>query len=349
MSNSGNTTMLYNYLNSFSGNFLSFFTALGIMLICGKKFISIMHNWQHEGQPIREDGPKSHLATKKGTPTMGGLLILFAIIVSTLLCANLRNSFTWVCLGVLVVFGAAGFSDDYVKVKKHTPNAMTAKVKLLIQFATALGVAAFAVYQYEPPLRFTTVIPFFDASLPLWYFYIPFVMIVIAGASNALNLSDGLDGLASGLAIPSFLAFGLIAFLLGFGYYNILPFQNLSVICSATIGACLGFLWFNCSPAKIFMGDTGSLALGALIGTISVLVKQELLLALVGIVFVIEALSVMIQVFWYKRTKKRVFLMAPIHHHFEQLGWKENTVVARFVIVAWIAAILGLLSLVVSF
>ncbi len=341
--------MLYNYLSPFIANFAALFTSLIIMLACGNRFIAKMHAWQHEGQPIREDGPKSHLATKKGTPTMGGLLILFAMIVTALLYCDLTSIYTWICVAILVIFGIAGFSDDYVKVKKHTPNAMTAKVKLIIQFAAALGVALFSVYQYNGTLRYSTIIPFFDYRLNLWYFYIPFIMVVIAGASNAVNLSDGLDGLASGLAIPSFLAFGIIALILGFGDYGIVPFQNLSIFCSATIGACLGFLWFNCAPAKIFMGDTGSLALGALLGTIAVLEKQELLLAIIGIVFVIEALSVMIQVFWYKRTKKRVFLMAPIHHHFEQLGWKETTVVSRFVIIAWIAAILGLLSLVVSF
>lgn len=338
--------MLYSFLNPLYADILAFFTALIIMLACGGKFIAVMHAWQHEGQPIRECGPQSHLVSKKGTPTMGGLLILSAVIVSVLLYANLSLGATWVCLGVLTVFGAAGFYDDYIKVKKHTPNAMTARVKLLIQFAAALGIALFAVDQYQIPLKYGVIIPYFNITVNLWYFFIPFAMIVIAGASNAVNLSDGLDGLAAGLLIPPFIVLGVIALLIGFGLPDSLPYPSLSVVCAAVIGACAGFLWFNCSPAKIFMGDTGSLSLGALLGTIAVLAKQEILLAVIGFVFVIEALSVMIQVFWYKRTKKRVFLMAPIHHHFEQLGWKETTVVMRFWIIGWIAAVLGLISII---
>lgn len=338
--------MLYSFLNPLYADILAFFTALIIMLACGGKFIAVMHAWQHEGQPIRECGPQSHLVSKKGTPTMGGLLILSAVIVSVLLYANLSLGATWVCLGVLTVFGAAGFYDDYIKVKKHTPDAMTAHVKLLIQFAAALGIALFAVDQYQMPLKYGVIIPYFNITVNLWYFFIPFAMIVIAGASNAVNLSDGLDGLAAGLLIPPFIVLGVIALLIGFGLPDSLPYPSLSVVCAAVIGACAGFLWFNCSPAKIFMGDTGSLSLGALLGTIAVLAKQEILLAVIGFVFVIEALSVMIQVFWYKRTKKRVFLMAPIHHHFEQLGWKETTVVMRFWIIGWIAAVLGLISII---
>lgn len=338
--------MLYSFLNPLYADILAFFTALIIMLAGGGKFIAVMHAWQHEGQPIRECGPKSHLVSKKGTPTMGGLLILSAVILSVLLCANLTLGTTWVCLGVLVVFGAAGFYDDYIKVKKHTPDAMTARVKLFIQFAAAFGIALFAVNQYNDPLRYGVIVPYLNITVSLWYFFVPFAMVVVAGASNAVNLSDGLDGLAAGLLIPPFAVLGVITVLIGFEFYTFMPYPSLSVFCSAVIGACTGFLWFNCSPAKIFMGDTGSLSLGALLGTIAVLSKQELLLAVIGFVFVIEALSVMIQVFWYKRTKKRVFLMAPIHHHFEQLGWKETTVVMRFWIIGWIAAVLGLLSII---
>lgn len=338
--------MLYSFLNPLCADVLAFFTALTVMLAGGGKFIAVMHAWQHEGQPIRECGPKSHLVSKKGTPTMGGLLILSAVIISVLLYANLTLGATWICLGVLVVFGAAGFYDDYIKVKKHTPDAMTARVKLLIQFAAALGIALFAVSQYNDPLKYGVIIPYLNITVNLWYFYVPFAMVVVAGASNAVNLSDGLDGLAAGLLIPPFAVLGIITVLIGFEFYTFMPYPSLSVVCSAVIGACAGFLWFNCSPAKIFMGDTGSLSLGALLGTIAVLSKQELLLAVIGFVFVLEALSVMIQVFWYKRTKKRVFLMAPIHHHFEQLGWKETTVVMRFWIIGWIAAVLGLLSII---
>ena len=269
---------------------------------------------------------------------MGGILILLSIIISTLLFADITDSATWVLLGVMLVFGAAGFFDDYVKVKKHTPDALTVSAKLFIQFAAAFGIAFYAIMQYDPSFRFRLVfsyIPYW--SINLRYLYILFVMIVIAGTSNAVNLSDGLDGLAAGLLIPAFLVFGIVMFLIDIGTYS-----NMATISAATIGACLGFLWFNCSPAKIFMGDTGSLALGALLGSIAAISKLEILLAVVGIVFVVESLSVMIQVFWYKQTQKRVFLMAPIHHHFEQLGWKETTVVMRFWIVAWIAAVIGL-------
>ena len=335
--------MLYSFLNPLYADILAFFTALIIMLACGGKFIAVMHAWQHEGQPIRECGPQSHLVSKKGTPTMGGLLILSAVIVSVLLYANLSLGATWVCLGVLTVFGAAGFYDDYIKVKKHTPDAMTARVKLLIQFAAALGIALFAVDQYQIPLKYGVIIPYFNITVNLWYFFIPFAMIVIAGASNAVNLSDGLDGLAAGLLIPPFIVLGVIALLIGFGLPDSLPYPSLSVVCAAVIGACAGFLWFNCSPAKIFMGDTGSLSLGALLGTIAVLAKQEILLAVIGFVFVIEALSVMIQVFWYKRTKKRVFLMAPIHHHFEMSGWSEWKIDIVFWLIAVICSVVTLM------
>jgi len=327
-------------------------TAFAITILCGSRFIEFLHKKQHDGQPIREDGPKSHLLTKKGTPTMGGLLMLAAIILSCLLWGILSNVFLWLCLLVLLVYGLTGFADDYVKVKKHTPDAMTAKMKLLLQFSTALAVVWLISCQTPEALRYRLFFPFFNFSVNLSLLYIPFAMVVIAGASNAVNLSDGLDGLAAGLSFIAFTAFAIIGGVTGSqnaGYFNS-PFipgsSEAAIVCVATAGACLGFLWFNCSPARVFMGDTGSLALGALLGTIAVILKHELLLAIIGIVFVAEALSVMIQVFWYKRTKTRVFLMAPIHHHFEQLGWKETAVVIRFWIIALLAAVLGLGSLV---
>ncbi|MBP5399105.1 MAG: phospho-N-acetylmuramoyl-pentapeptide-transferase [Alphaproteobacteria bacterium] len=333
--------MLFNFLNPISASILAFLTSLLIVILTGKKFIAYMHSWQHEGQPIRECGPKSHLKTKKGTPTMGGLLILLSIIFSTLLYAQLSSGFTWICIAVIVVFGATGFWDDYIKIKKHTAAALTARIKLLIQFSVAFAIAIFAISQFRENIKFSVIIPYINFPINLWYFYIPFVMFVIAGTSNSVNLSDGLDGLASGLLIPAFGYFFLSTLLT----FNFAPLGNLSIICAATMGACLGFLWHNSFPAKIFMGDTGSLALGALLGTIAVLCKQEIILAIVGIVFVIESLSVMIQVFWYKRTKTRVFLMAPIHHHFEQKGYPETCIVMRFWIVAWIAAVIGIISL----
>lgn len=337
--------MLFSLLNPISAGILAFLTSLLIVLISGNKFIAFMHAWQHEGQPIRECGPQNHLKTKKGTPTMGGLLILLSIIISTLLYAELSSGFTWICIAVIVVFGATGFWDDYVKVKKHTPDAMTAKIKLLIQFSVAFGVALFAIFQYQNPLKLSVIIPYINFPVYIWYFYIPLIMFVIAGSSNSVNLSDGLDGLAAGLLIPAFAYFLLSTIIFTLSFYQLAPFGNLSIICAATMGACLGFLWFNSFPAKIFMGDTGSLALGALLGTIAVLTKQEIMLAIVGIIFVIESLSVMIQVFWYKRTKTRVFLMAPIHHHFEQKGYQETCIVMRFWIIAWTAFIIGIISL----
>ena len=333
--------MLFSFLNPISASILAFLTSTLIVLLAGKRFIAYMHAWQHEGQPIRECGPQNHLKTKKGTPTMGGLLILLAIIISTLLYAELSSGFTWICIAVIIVFGATGFWDDYVKVKKHTPDAMTAKIKLLIQFAVALVIAIFAISQFKENIKFSVIIPYINFPINLWYFYIPLIMLVIAGTSNSVNLSDGLDGLAAGLLIPAFTYF-FLSTLFAFGYTLV---GNLNVVCAATMGACLGFLWHNSFPAKIFMGDTGSLALGALLGTVAVLTKQEIMLAIVGIIFVIESLSVMIQVFWYKRTKTRVFLMAPIHHHFEQKGYPETCIVMRFWIVAWIASVIGIISL----
>ena len=255
-------------------------------------------------------------------------------------------------LAVILVFGATGFADDYVKVKKHTPDAMTAKMKLLLQFVTAFAVVWLVTANTSENLRFSLVVPYVNRIFDLWWLYLPFAMVVIAGTSNAVNLSDGLDGLAGSLCLTAFSAFGVIAFTTAFpetvNFRSVLIPEcgEVAVVCAAAAGACLGFLWFNSSPAKVFMGDTGSLALGALLGTVAVMTKHEILLAVIGFVFVAEALSVMIQVFWYKRTKKRVFLMAPIHHHFEQLGWKETTVVARFRIVAVVCAVIGLFSLI---
>lgn len=350
--------MLYNLTALFNSlpfrSFAAFFTALIIALLCGRKLIAFLRNHQAKGQPIREDGPQSHLLTKKGTPTMGGLLILGSCMLSTILWANLHNSYIWVSMSVLLVYGLTGFVDDYVKVTKQTANAMTAKMKLFLQFATALA-AVWIISQTLPETeRFALTIPYFkNLALNLCWFYIPFAMVVIAGSSNAVNLSDGLDGLASGLLIISFFVFMIIAYICGTDLaagFHLLPIPQageIAVLCAAVIGGCLGFLWFNAPPAKVFMGDTGSLALGALLGTVAVMTKHEILLAIVGGVFVIEALSVMIQVAYFKKTKgKRFFKMAPIHHHFEQLGWKETNVVIRFWIVAFILGIIGLASLI---
>ena len=348
--------MLYDFLN-FSDDilirsFFSFITALAIALACGKKLIAFLHHHQSKGQPIREDGPQSHLLTKKGTPTMGGLLILGSGTLSALLWCNLTNIFVWLCILVLVIYGGTGFADDYVKVKKQTPNAMTAKMKLLLQFATAFFVVFIISINTMESSRYSVTIPFFkDVAVNLWYFYVPFAMVVIAGASNAVNLTDGLDGLASGLMILALIVFTVVscicsgptAFDLQIPY--IAPCEEVAVFCSAIIGGCLGFLWFNAPKAQVFMGDTGSIALGALLGTVAVMCKQEILLAIVGGVFVMETLSVMIQVLYFKKTGgKRFFKMAPIHHHFEQLGWNETCVVVRFWVIGFILAVIGLSS-----
>lgn len=283
---------------------------------------------------------------------MGGLLILGTATAAILLFASLLNPMVWVCLAVMWIYGVVGFADDYVKVTKQTSNAMTAKMKLLLQFMTAL-VSVLVISYYTPAgSRYSLTIPYFkDLALNLWLFYVPFAMVVIAGASNAVNLSDGLDGLAGGLLVAAFAFFALAAYVCGtdvaqYFYVRALPgMGEVAVVCAAVAGGCVGFLWFNAPPAKVFMGDTGSLALGALLGTVAVMLKQEVMLAIVGGIFVLEALSVMIQVFWFKRTGRRVFKMAPIHHHFEQCGWPETTVVLRFWIVALMLLLAGLPAL----
>lgn len=331
---------------------LAFFAALALGLLFGGRLIEFLHHHQKKGQPIREDGPQSHLLTKKGTPTMGGLLILGTATAAILLFASLLNPMVWVCLAVMWIYGVVGFADDYVKVTKQTSNAMTAKMKLLLQFMTAL-VSVLVISYYTPAgSRYSLTIPYFkDLALNLWLFYVPFAMVVIAGASNAVNLSDGLDGLAGGLLVAAFAFFALAAYVCGtdvaqYFYVRALPgMGEVAVVCAAVAGGGVGFLWFNAPPAKVFMGDTGSLALGALLGTVAVMLKQEVMLAIVGGIFVLEALSVMIQVFWFKRTGRRVFKMAPIHHHFEQCGWPETTVVLRFWIVALMLLLAGLPAL----
>ncbi|MBE6452880.1 MAG: phospho-N-acetylmuramoyl-pentapeptide-transferase [Alphaproteobacteria bacterium] len=343
------------YLNTvYTRSFIAFFISLIVSLCWGERLINFLRLHQKKGQPIRECGPQSHLETKKGTPTMGGILILISTILSILLCADLSNAFIWTILLVLTVYGFVGFADDYTKVTKQTSNAMSAKMKLFLQFLTSIIAITIISYQTPSDSRFLLTIPYFkDLSINLCWFYIPFAMIVITGASNAVNLSDGLDGLASGLMILVLPVFLVIAYICGselFSDFYILPIPNaaeVSITCAAVIGSCLGFLWFNSSPAKVFMGDTGSLALGAYLGTISIILKHEILLAIVGSIFVIEALSVMLQVFWFKRTGgKRLFKMAPIHHHFEQCGWPETRVVNRFWIVGFILMIIGFLAII---
>jgi phospho-N-acetylmuramoyl-pentapeptide-transferase len=328
-------------------------TGLLIVFLFGPWMISLLRLRQGKGQPIREDGPQSHLLTKRGTPTMGGLMILAGVLISTLLWANLENHYVWVVLFVTVGFGAIGFYDDYLKVTKQSHKGFSGRSRLAIE-ALIAAVACIAIsYMATPGLANKLALPFSkDLIFNLGWFYIVFAGFVIVGAGNAVNITDGLDGLA---IVPVMIAagtFGFIAYLSGnavFSNYLQIHFVpgtgELAVICGALIGAGLGFLWFNAPPAQIFMGDTGSLALGGLLGTIAVAAKHELVLAIVGGLFVLEIMSVIIQVTSFKLTGKRVFKMAPIHHHFEQLGWTEPQVVIRFWIIAVVLTGLATLKL----
>lgn len=328
-------------------------TALLFVFLFGPGMISTLRLKQGKGQPIRTDGPQSHLITKKGTPTMGGLMILSGIVVATLLWANLANLYVWAVLLVTLGFGLIGFYDDYLKVTKQTHNGLSGKVRLAIE-AVIAGVAVVIIMTWgKSGLSTSVAFPFFkDLLLNLGVFFVFFGMFVIVAAGNAVNLTDGLDGLA---IVPVMIAagtFGLIAYLSGnarFADYLQIHYVagvgELAVVCGALMGAGLGFLWFNAPPAQVFMGDTGSLALGGLLGTVAVATKHEIVLAVVGGLFVLEAVSVIVQVASFKLTGKRVFKMAPIHHHFEQLGWTEPQVVIRFWIIAVVLALAGLATL----
>ena len=327
-------------------------TSLLICFAFGPAIIRWLKRKQGEGQPIRSDGPETHLK-KKGTPTMGGLMILVSVIVSTLLWADLSDLYTWIVLFVTVGFGLVGFFDDYRKLTRRSHHGVSGKIRLAIQIV----ISAIAVYVVttlaSPATADGLAIPFVkDYMLPLGIMFIPFAVFVIVGASNAVNLTDGLDGLATVPVIIAALCFIIITYLVGnLNFANYLQVHHvqgageLSVFCGSLVGACLGFLWFNAPPAQVFMGDTGSLSLGSALGTVAVIVKHELVLAIIGGLFVMETLSVVIQVMSFKLTGKRVFRMAPIHHHFEKLGWSEPTVVVRFWIIACILGLVGLSTL----
>jgi phospho-N-acetylmuramoyl-pentapeptide-transferase len=323
-------------------------TALIIGLVIGPKFINMLRLRQGKGQPIRSDGPQTHLA-KVGTPTMGGLMMLIAITVSIVLWMEFQNVYVWACLVVMIGFGLVGFMDDYDKVKKRSHKGVSGKVRLLFEFLIAGLAVTMIVSQSGGQLY----LPFVKGPVAdLGYYYIFFGAFVIVAFGNAVNLTDGLDGLATMPVIIASVAFMLIAYLVGnskYAEYLGLPFilgaGDLTILCGAIVGAGLAFLWFNAPPAAVFMGDTGSLALGGTLGTIAVVAHHEFVLAIIGGLFVVEAMSVIIQVFWFKRTGRRVFKMAPIHHHFEQLGWSETTVVIRFWIVAFVLALAGLATL----
>jgi phospho-N-acetylmuramoyl-pentapeptide-transferase len=328
-------------------------TALFFVFLFGPGMIKGLRIRQGHGQPIREDGPQGHLLTKKGTPTMGGLMILAGVIVSTLLWANLTNGYVWVVLLVTVGFGAIGFYDDYLKVKRMSHKGFGGRQRLAIE-ALIGGIACFAISQLgEDPYSTSLLFPFVkDLALELSWFFVVFGGFVIVAAGNSVNLTDGLDGLAIVPVMVAAACFGLIAYLVGsvtFSEYLLINFvpgtAELSVVCGALIGAGLGFLWFNAPPAQIFMGDTGSLALGGALGSIAVATKHEIVLAIVGGLFVLETVSVIVQVVSFRLTGKRVFRMAPIHHHFEHLGWTESQVVIRFWIISFVLALIGLSSL----
>ncbi len=331
---------------------MSAVTALSVALVLGPAMIRFLRRAQI-GQSIRAEGPRTHLA-KAGTPTMGGLLIILAVVSATLLWMDLSNRFVWIGLATLLGVGAVGFADDWVKVTKRRSLGLTGRGKLVPQFLMAIAVA-FAIEQWAGHGAFSTVVsfPFLKKLLlDLGVLYIPFVAIVVVGSSNAVNLTDGLDGLATGAVGIAAGTYALLAYVTGNAVaarYLQIPFipqsGELAVFCGALLGASLGFLWFNCHPADVFMGDVGALPLGAAIAAVAVMTKQEILLAIVGGLFVLEALSVIIQVLSFKTTGRRVFKMAPLHHHFELLGWAESRVIIRFWILALFFAVLGLSTL----
>ena len=323
-------------------------TALFLGLLIGPKFIGWLRVRQGKGQPIRDDGPQSHLS-KRGTPTMGGLMILTSVTVSMLLWMDFSNRYLWACLFITVGFGLIGFLDDYDKVTKRHHAGVSGKVRLLAEFVIAGIGCAIITWGAGTELY----IPFYTGPVvDLGWFYVAFAAFVVVAFGNAVNLTDGLDGLATMPVIIASLAFLVISYLAGnaifaeyLGIPHVLGAGDLTVLCSAIVGAGLAFLWFNAPPAAVFMGDTGSLALGGALGAIAVSTQHEIVLGIIGGLFVAEAMSVIIQVFFYKRTGRRVFKMAPIHHHFEQMGWSEPTVVIRFWIISFVLALAGLSTL----
>ncbi|MFC0279068.1 phospho-N-acetylmuramoyl-pentapeptide-transferase [Falsigemmobacter intermedius] len=349
-SEGGDLFNLFRYITFRAG--AAFFTALIFGFIFGRPLINFLRRKQKKGQPIRDDGPASHFS-KAGTPTMGGLLILSAGIVSTLLWARLDNPYVWIVLGVTLAFGLIGFADDYAKVTKMNTKGVSGKIRMGLGLLVAAIAGYAAAVNHPPALTGQLAVPVLkDTLINLSILFVPFAMIVIVGAANAVNLTDGLDGLAIMPVMIAAGTFGIMSYVVGnsnltsyLGVHFVPGTGELVIFCSALIGGGLGFLWYNAPPAAVFMGDTGSLALGGALGAIAVCIKHEIVLAIVGGLFVVEALSVIIQVAYFKRTGRRVFLMAPIHHHFEKKGWGEAQIVIRFWIIALILALIGLATL----
>jgi phospho-N-acetylmuramoyl-pentapeptide-transferase len=351
LSDGGDVFNLFRYITFRAGG--AFFTALIFGFIFGRPLIDLLRSRQRHGQPIRDDGPEGHLLTKAGTPTMGGVLILGALVVATLLWARLDTPYIWMVLAVTMGFGAIGFADDYAKVTKNNHKGVSGRTRMALGLVIAAAAGGWAMWFHPPDLTGQLAFPLFKtALLNMGLVFVPFAMIVIVGAANAVNLTDGLDGLAIMPVMIAASALGVIAYAVGrvdFSTYLDVHYVpdtgELLIFVAGLVGGGLGFLWYNAPPAAVFMGDTGSLALGGALGAIAVATKHEIVLAIVGGLFVVEALSVIIQVAYFKRTGKRVFLMAPIHHHFEKKGWKESQIVIRFWIVSLILALIGLATL----
>ena len=342
---------LFNYITIRTG--AAILTSLFFSLIFGELIIKSLSNIQPSGQPIRDDGPETHILNKVGTPTMGGVLIIMSILVSLILWADLKNNFIWISILSCLSFGFIGFYDDYLKLKSNSSNGLKARTRIIIQ----LLISFLVVYliQNNLPLNFNQSIsfPFFkDLIIDFGILYFFIGIFIIIGSANSVNLTDGLDGLAIVPVMVVAMAFAFISYVSGnliFSNYlqiNYIPGTGeLSVFCGSVIGAALGFLWFNAPPAKVFMGDTGSLALGSSLGSTALMVKHEIVLAIIGGLFVLETFSVIIQVLSFKLTGKRIFMMAPLHHHFEKKGWAESTIVIRFWIITIVLALIGLATL----
>jgi phospho-N-acetylmuramoyl-pentapeptide-transferase len=342
---------LFRYLTFRTG--AAVLTALLVSFVMGPVLIRMLRNRQANGQPIRDDGPESHIIAKAGTPTMGGFLILLALTVSTLLWADITNGYVWIVLLVALGYGFVGFTDDYLKVTRQSTRGLSARLKLIVEIGIGAAAAVWITRLTREPLAGSLAVPFFkDVLFDLGWMFIPFAIVVMVGTSNSVNLTDGLDGLAIVPIMIVAACFAVISYIVGnavFAEYlqiHLVPGSGeLAVLCGALVGASLGFLWFNAPPAMVFMGDTGSLAAGGTIGAVSIVTKHELVLVIIGGLFVLETVSVIVQVVSFKLTGRRVFRMAPLHHHFEQKGWAESTIVIRFWIIAIVLALIGLATL----